>query len=310
MKKIPIIIDTDPGIDDAAAIINAINSDMLDIRLITTVFGNVDLEKTTKNTLKILEFMKREDILVAKGADKAIFFKNIIDASDVHGETGMDGYDFKEPKKKIEDKVAIEAMKDILLSSCEKITIVALGALTNIALLLTVYPFLKNKIKEIVMMGGSLSGGNTNTVAEFNFYNDPHAAKIVFDSGLDLTLFSLDVTRKSIITKEGLEILRNGNKTSIMCYNLFKNYRSEGMKKGLIMHDSTTIAYLADPSLFKFEYKYIDIATEGVAIGALVSDYYTIRNKDKKPNIKFATDVDSKRFEKFILSSINKNLEE
>lgn len=306
MKKIPLIIDTDPGIDDAAAIVNAFNSDNLDVKLITTVFGNVDIEKTTNNALKLVEFMKK-DTKVAKGASKGIFFENIIDASEVHGESGMDGYDFKEPTLKIYDKVAVEAIKEVIENSEEKVTIATLGALTNIALFLLVYPELKEKINEIVVMGGSLSGGNTNTVAEFNIYNDPHAAKIVFNSGIRVVVFGLDVTRKSVISPEGLEKLKNGTEISKMCYSLFKNYRSEGIVNGLIMHDSTTIAYLVKPALFKYEEKYIDVATEGVALGSFVSDYYTIRNKDKKANVVYAVDVDSKEFEKWIVENILKN---
>lgn len=308
MKKIPVIIDTDPGIDDAAAIVNAINSKELDIKLITTVFGNVDIEKTTNNALKLVEFLNREDIKVAKGASKAIFFKNIIDASEVHGKTGMDGYEFKNPLKKIEEKHAIEAMKEVIENTDEKITILTLGALTNVALLLTIYPSLSSKIKEIVSMGGSLTGGNTNTACEFNIYNDPHAAKIVFDFGVPIVLFGLDVTRKCMIKREGIEKLKNGTEVAKMCYSLFNNYRSEGIKKnGLMMHDSTTVAYLVKPELFKFKEMYIDVSTEGAAIGTLVSDYYTIRNLDKKENIKYAIDVDSEEFEKWIVESINKN---
>lgn len=149
MKKIPLIIDTDPGIDDAGALICAFNNDdILDIKLITTVFGNVSLDKTTNNALKIVEFMKK-DIAVAKGAHKALICDNIIDASEVHGESGMDGYDFKEPTRKILDKVAIEAIKDILEKSSEKVNFAMLGSLTNLALFLSVYPHLKDKIEKL-----------------------------------------------------------------------------------------------------------------------------------------------------------------
>lgn len=305
MKKIPLIIDTDPGIDDAAAIIAAFNSEELDIKLISTVFGNVDIEKTTNNALKLVEFLNK-DVNVAKGAYRSLYFSDIIDASEVHGESGMDGYVFENPKKKIMDKVAVEAIKEVLENSKEKVYIATMGALTNIALLLLIYPNLKDKIAKIIVMGGSLSSGNTNTISEFNIYNDPHSAKLVFDSGLDIVVFGLDVTRKCIITPEKLEILKNYNKTTNMCYSLFKNYRSEGIKKGLIMHDATTIAYLLKPDIFEYEEKYIDVATEGAAIGAFVSDYYTIRNKNKKANVKYAVNVDSKKFENWLIDTLCK----
>lgn len=305
MRKIPLIIDTDPGIDDAGALICAFNNDdILDIKLITTVFGNVSLDKTTNNALKIVEFMKK-DIAVAKGAHKALICDNIIDASEVHGESGMDGYDFKETTRKILDKVAIEAIKDILENSNEKVNFAMLGSLTNLALFLLVYPHLKEKIGKVVIMGGSLSGGNTNTVAEFNIYNDPHAAQIVFNSGLDIYLFALDITRKCLIDPKNLFKLENGNENAKMVYSLFKNYRSEGFEKGLMVHDASTIAYLLKPELFRLEEKYIEVITEGIGAGALVADYYTIRN-NKKANVKFANYVDSVKFEDWIIENLGK----
>ena len=306
MNRRPIIIDTDPGIDDAAAIIAALNNnDKLDIKLFTSVFGNVDLEKTTKNTLKILEFMN-SNVPVAKGAPRSIFFDPKMNASDVHGESGLGGYEVPEPTRKIMEKNAVEAMKEVLEKSIDKVTIVILGVSTNLALLLIQYPYLKEKIEEVVIMGGSLSLGNTNTAAEFNVYKDPHATKIVFDSGLKITVFGLDVTRKCRIRSKSLDKLKTFNKVSNMCYSIFKYYRGEGFEQGLIMHDSTTIAYLLNPEMFKFEKKYIDVATEGAAIGSFVADYYTVRNGDKNPNVNYAVDVNEEEFERWLVGNICK----
>lgn len=302
-KRIPLIIDTDPGIDDAAAIICAINSeDKLDIKLITTVFGNVSLEKTTNNVLKILEFMERS-IPVAKGAEKSMLFEGI-DATDVHGDSGMDGYTFEEPSSKPIEKKAIDAMRDVILSSNEPVTIATLGSLTNVALLLLVHPEVKINIKEIVMMGGSFTGGNTTSSAEFNVYNDPHATKIVFESGVKITVQSLDITRRCLVSPEALLSMKNGTKISSMCYALFENYRSEGVAKGLMMHDSTVIAYLINPEIFKYEEKYVDVIIEGPAIGTFVADYYTNINKDKMPNVKYVVDVNEKEFENWLINKL------
>lgn len=304
MKKI--IIDTDPGIDDAIALLLALkNRDKLDIKLITTVFGNVDLEKTTKNTLNILNYTKTYDIPVAKGMSNAIVENNPINASEVHGLDGMGNFKFEKHNLTCMNIHAVSAMKEVLENNSD-VTIVTLGALSNLALLIKMYPHLKSKISEIVMMGGSLSGGNTNTCSEFNIYLDPHAAKIVFDSGLKLTLFGLDVTRSALLNISTFEDVKDKNDNLRLCYELFKFYKSEGHKKGLMMHDSTTIAYLLDESLFEFSYKFIDVATEGVAKGTLVADYYTIRNKDKKPNIKYAINIDSKKFENFMNFELKK----
>ena len=304
MLKRKIVIDTDPGIDDTIALTAAINSG-LNIELVTTVFGNVNLEQTTINALRILEFLGK-DIPVAKGVPRALFFDPGIDGSHVHGVDGLGGYPMPYPKTKVVDQVAVEAIKDLIEKSEEKITLVALGALTNIALFIKIYPHLLDRIEEIVVMGGSLGAGNVNSAAEFNTFKDPHAAKIVFDSSVKVTVFGLDVTRKCRIRSKSLDKLKTFNKVSNMCYSIFKYYRGDGFEQGLIMHDSTTIAYLLNPEMFRFEKKYIDVATEGAAIGSFVADYYTVRNGDKNPNVNYAVDVNEEEFERWLVENICK----
>lgn len=204
MKKQPIIIDTDPGIDDALAIAIALFSGELDVKLITTVAGNVSLEHVTNNTLKLLSFWEK-DIPVAAGADRPLI-EPLVDASNVHGVTGMEGFDFPEPKKELLlEEHAVNAMRRVIMESPEPITLVPIAPLTNIALLFTMYPEVKKNIKEIVMMGGSAGRGNKGVMSEFNIATDPEAAKIVFDSGLPIVMAGLDVGWKALYTRRTVQ---------------------------------------------------------------------------------------------------------
>ena len=299
MLKRKIVIDTDPGIDDTIALTAAINSG-LNIELVTTVFGNVNLEQTTINALRILEFLGK-DIPVAKGVPRALFFDPGLDGSHVHGADGLGGYPMSYPKTKVVDQVAVEAIKDLIEKSKENITLVALGALTNIALFIKIYPHLLDKIEEIVVMGGSLGAGNVNSAAEFNTFKDPHAAKIVFDSSVKVTVFGLDVTRFCLVSSQKLEENKNKSKISSMAREILKGDREETNE--LMMQDSAPIAYLVHPEIFDIEDKYIDVSTDERAPGTLVSGFWT-KEKDKKPNVRFAVNVDSKKFEEWLLANL------
>ncbi|EHJ08474.1 ribonucleoside hydrolase RihC [Staphylococcus simiae] len=247
--SIPIIIDTDPGIDDAAAISLALNLNDFEVKMISTVNGNVNIDKTTANALKLVEFFNT-NTPVYRGASKPLI-NNVVDASEVHGESGLAGYDFPNvDKKAIPDQHAITAIKSTLENSKEPITIVAIGPLTNIALLLTTYPEVKPFIKEVVLMGGSSGRGNITPLAEFNIYCDPEAAHIVFNSGLKLTMIGLDLAREATFDHSFLENFKHLNKTSNMLYHLFKHYRSEDFETQLNIYDVFTILYLLKPSDF------------------------------------------------------------
>src|SRR5699024_6964583 len=296
MKRIPIIIDTDPGIDDAAALGLAFYSDELDVKLITTVTGNVDIDNTTSNALKILTFFD-EDIPVARGMETPLLKPALGNVA--HGETGMDGYKFPEPTCTITENHAVEAMRSLLENSEEKVTIVPLGPLTNIAVLLLMYPQLKNKIERIVLMGGSLSGGNMNGPAEFNIWADPHAAKIVFASGLDIAMIGLDVTLKALIGEE--ELSKCQNKSAEMFDSIFHHYRDGDMEHGVVMHDSCTIAYLTNPNMFSMESKHVKVITEGPASGMTME-----MPAEEEMNLKVAVGIDSEAFQKWFLDTLNK----
>lgn len=290
MNKHKIILDTDPGIDDAVAIAIALNSPVIDTKLITSVSGNVDIEKTTTNALKLVKFFDK-DLKVAKGCDHPLIRQPIF-AGEVHGESGMDGYDFDPVDKSLlSDHSAVHAMIH-LLEDEDDITIVALGPLTNIASLLIARPQIKEKIKSIVLMGGAIGRGNRGIYSEFNFTVDPEAARIIFESGIDISVLPLEVGKKAavpgIISKE----IKTYNETGNMFYSLFRNYRSGDFENGLNMYDLLTVAFLEDESLFEIKNARIDIETQGeFTSGASLVDFMS-----ENSNSKIATDIDINSF--------------
>lgn len=300
LKRRPIIIDTDPGIDDAAAIAAAVFCESLDVKLISTVSGNVSIEHTTKNAQKLVEFFEK-DIPVAKGSCRPLIRK-IEDASHVHGETGMAGYEFPEPVRKLHNKNSIEAMKDVILNSEEKITLVPIGPLTNIALLLRAYPEVKENIEEIVLMGGSSGRGNLSPAAEFNIGADPEAAKIVFSEDVKKVVCSLDITLLATLDLETINKLRNMNKIGEMFYSLFNHYRSGSISNGgLNMHDLTTIAYLDSQDLFKTVETFVDIETGSrYTEGFMVVDFNGVYKKES--NAIFCTEINVEGFREWMLN--------
>ncbi|MGG4553725.1 ribonucleoside hydrolase RihC [Paenibacillus humicus] len=304
MNKRPIIIDTDPGIDDAVALAIALYSEKLDVRLITTVAGNVGLDKVTLNALKLLKFFKK-DIPVAMGADRPLI-KAPIDASNVHGSTGMDGYDFEEPSKELLlQENAVNAMHRVIMESEQPITLVPIGPLTNIALLLRIYPEVKEKIAEVVIMGGSTARGNAGVMAEFNIFADPEAAKIVFHSNLPVVMVGLDVGLKALVYPEDSERLKDMNETGQMIYQLFQKYRGGSMKTGLKMYDSCAIAYLLQPEMFTVADTFVDIELSGsLTSGCTVVDLKGYLGQEN--NAKVCVDIDPQMFKTWFLDGLSK----
>jgi len=262
MKKRHIIIDTDPGIDDAVAIAIALFSEELDVKLITTVAGNVSLYKVTYNTLRLLKFFQKE-VPVAKVAAEPLILP-LMDASNVHGKSGMEGFDFEEPDDHLLlEENAVNAMRRVIMESDEPITLVPIAPLTNIALLLKVYPEVKANIREIVMMGGSASRGNKGVMSEFNVATDPEAAKIVFNSGLPLVMAGLDVGWNALVLPEDSAKLPQLGEVGRMAYCLFQKYRGGSMKTGLKMYDSCAMAYLLKPEMYEIAETYVDVELAG-----------------------------------------------
>lgn len=261
MDPIPVLLDTDPGIDDAVALAAALFAPQLDLQLVTTVAGNVSLEKTTRNALQLLHFWQA-DIPLAQGAATPLL-RPLRDAASVHGESGMDGYDFVEHDRQPLATPAFQAIRDRVIQSPQPVTLVAIGPLTNIALLLTHYPECQFNIRQLVIMGGSAGRGNFTPNAEFNIAIDPEAAARVFRSGLDIVMCGLDVTNQAILTPAYLAALPSLNRTGEMLHALFSHYRSGSMATGLRMHDLCAIAYLVRPALFTLKPCFVAVETQG-----------------------------------------------
>ena len=230
-KKIPVIIDCDPGHDDAMAILWALSSPRIELRAVTTVAGNQTIEKVTTNAIKVLTKAHRTDIPVAMGAKAPLIRKLVVGGEVVHGDSGLEGPVLPECGFDPSKLTALEMLVKTIEESEEKITLIPIGPLTNIATLFIVRPDLKEKIERISLMGGGAYMGNWTPAAEYNIWADPEAAKVVFNSGLPIIMSGLDVTHKAYITREENEILRaQGNEISIFAAELidyFSRYHYE-----------------------------------------------------------------------------------
>lgn len=296
-----LIIDCDPGQDDAIAISVCKNIDRLKINGIVTVAGNNDIDNITNNARLLMQTLK-SDIKIFKGSKGSLL--NKVYSQDVHGTTGMDGMSqIPEINYQVEKGNFIDFYKETLKS--KKITLVAIGPLTNIALLIKTYPDYIKNIEEIVIMGGGLQKGNVTDYAEFNFYADPEAAKIVFDSGIKITLFSLDVTEDAYLLEREYEQLKKGNYLAKAMFELINYYHSNGKKFGYTkcsLHDVCTILYLADLNIFEMEDRYIDISLQGLTRGMTLSN----KSKEEKTiyNARVGKTIDRVKFKDAIINNI------
>ncbi len=262
-----VIIDTDPGVDDALALLLAMRSPELKIEGITPVAGNVPLELTLPNALRMVEVAGRTDIPVAVGA-KGPLMRRLVTAAYAHGENGLGGAVFPVPTIKPIAEPAAEFIRQIVRTYPGEVTLLPIGPLTNIATALNLDAELAGMVRGIVMMGGSLSGGNITPAAEFNVYVDPEAARIVFQSGIPITMVGLDATRKTSLTEEHVRRLEaSQNPVSQAAAKIGRNSithnREQGFLVGPNMHDSLAVAGFLDPSLLTLKEYYVDVETTG-----------------------------------------------
>ena len=283
--RLPIFLDTDPGIDDAVAIAAAIFAPELDLQLMTTVAGNVSVEKTTRNALQLLHFWNAE-IPLAQGAAVPLV-RAPRDAASVHGESGMAGYDFVEHNRKPLGIPAFLAIRDALMRAPEPVTLVAIGPLTNIALLLSQCPECKPYIRRLVIMGGSAGRGNCTPNAEFNIAADPEAAACVFRSGIEIVMCGLDVTMQAELRPADWdEMAAYGNRCGKLVRELFACAWSAVQTVGLTgvaQHDSCPIMYLAHPELFEGQMAGVFVETQAeITLGKTVTDLQSDKKFGKK----------------------------
>lgn len=309
-KRLPVIIDCDPGHDDAIMLMLAFGSKRFDIKAVTISAGNQTQDNTLRNALRILT-LTGEQPPVFRGSEKPLF-RELIIADYVHGKTGLDGTDLPEPAFEPGEGSAVHAIGEIIKFSDEKITIVATGPLTNIAGFLLLFPSLKSKVEKIVLMGGSMSRGNYTPLAEFNIYVDPEAASIVFNSGIPIVMCGLEVTHKALFFKEDIELFRGiGNKTGkavaelVDFFSLFYREHRPELDGGAALHDPCTIAWLIDPGMFKSKPCHVDVEVSGeLTTGATVVDFYNLLKL--KPNTEVVYDLDRNAFVKLLFDTIKK----
>ncbi|MEX6013035.1 ribosylpyrimidine nucleosidase [Mammaliicoccus sciuri] len=293
MEKQKIILDCDPGHDDAITMLMAYIHTNIDLLGITIVSGNQTLEKTVKNGLSVAQHLNM-DVKIYSGASEPLVRERVV-ADNVHGETGMDGPVFDALNREPEDKRAVQFIIDTLLHSEGDITLVPTGPLTNIALAMKLEPSITSKIKEIVLMGGAYGNGNFTPSAEFNIFADPEAAHIVFKSGVPIVMMGLDVTNKTLCTPEIIKRMESTNNkagqlfSDLMNFTLKTQFQEFGLEAGPL-HDATTIGYLVNKDLFEVQDMYVEIdINRGPSYGRTVCDESDVLKKEH--NVKVAKNV-------------------
>lgn len=291
----PLIIDTDPGIDDATAITLLVDEPAFDIKLIASVSGNVGIGHTTNNALKLLTFLGRR-IPVARGAAAPLMRDNRF-ATEAHGKSGMGSFEFPEPDNSLlTANNAVLEERQVLMESTEPVTILTLGPLTNIALLLATFPEVKSHIERIVSMGGSTERGNIGVYGEFNISVDPEAAKMVFRSGLPITMVGLDIGRKAHLVANDLDALEASGEVGKMVSSLFRSYDGGHIEEGIKMYDPSAAMVLIEPELFTMRSAFVDVEISSpITLGATAVDYDGILSEEKNLDVCVDVDVDGFR---------------
>ena len=311
-EKIDLIIDTDPGADDVVALLFALASPQeLNIRALTTVAGNVRLDKTSRNARLAREWAGREEVPVYAGAPKPLM-RTPIYAEDIHGKEGLSGVTVHEPKEDLAKGNAVNYLIDTLKTAKpHSITIAMLGPQTNLALALIQEPEIVQGIKEVVIMGGAhFNGGNITPVAEFNLFADPHAAEVVLKSGVKLTYLPLDVTHKILTSEARLkQIAAINNNASKLVGDILNEYVKGDMEHygmpGGPVHDASVIAWLLKPELFSG--RQINVAVdsrEGIGFGQTVADWYDTLGRDK--NVFWVESGDAQGFFDLLTSRLSR----
>jgi inosine-uridine nucleoside N-ribohydrolase len=290
-----IILDCDPGHDDAIALLLALASPEVRLLGVSTVSGNQSLEKTTANAIRVLDHVGRSDVPVAAGAARPLVRERHV-AANVHGETGLDGPDLPPPSRPPEAAHAIDWIASAISSSDAPVTLVPTGPLTNIALFLARYPGVTARVERIVLMGGAIGEGNTTPAAEFNIWADPEAAHRVFTSGLDVTMVGLDVTHKALMTQAHVD--RFDGTAGKLVADLYAFYSQFHARRygwgGSPVHDAVAMAHVIDPTLLTTVHRGVVVDT-----GPELSrgrTHVDLQGWHWEPNAHVAVEIDAERF--------------
>ncbi|WP_172295757.1 nucleoside hydrolase [Pseudoruegeria sp. HB172150] len=297
-----IIIDTDPGQDDAIAILLALASpDELDVLGVTTVAGNIPLALTSRNARVVCELAGKPEVTIFAGCDKPMT-RDLLTAEYIHGKTGLDGADLPEPAMPLQDKHGVDFIIDTLRAEpAGMVTLCTLGPMTNVGTAFHRAPDIVEKVAEVVIMGGAyFEVGNVTPAAEFNIYVDPEAADIVLKSGCSIVMQSLDITHKALILPSRLADFRSiGTPVGDAVAGWLDFFERYDMEKygaeGGPLHDPTVIAYLLKPELFTGRHINVEIETQSqLTLGMTVADWWRVT--DRKPNVTFMGTIDADGF--------------
>lgn len=296
-----ILIDTDPGVDDAMAILFAFNSPQVVVEGLTTVFGNGGTETTTANALRLVEMAGRPDVPVARGAEAPLLRPFTGEGWRVHGRNGLGEVELPPPQGEPDDRRAAQFIVDAVMASPGEITLVPLGPLTNVALAVSLEPRIAQQVREVVLMGGAANArGNASSVAEANIRNDPEAAHIVFEAPWKVTMVGLDVTRQVVMTPDYIaDLAASGAPHTDFIAQITRHYtdfyRTYVGLDGFHVHDSSAVAYVVDPTLFETETVPLTVETQSPQhFGLTAVDWR--RRAGREPNVNVCVGVDSERF--------------
>ncbi|MFI9385692.1 nucleoside hydrolase [Kutzneria sp. NPDC052558] len=307
----PLIIDTDPGIDDAFAIALTAASPEVELLAVTTTFGNVGLEHTTRNALRLLELCGRPDVPVAAGADRPLVHATPHRAVEVHGGDGLSGAADTLPKasKEVDGRHAVTLMADLLREASEPVTIAPIGPMTNVALLLALHPELKPKIGRIVAMGGGAKGGNITAAAEFNIWSDPEAAhRVLAEEDVPTVLVPLDLTHRCFVDAKGMDRLATGGPVARALNALTPSYRATYRRvlgtDGMVLHDAIALAEVIRPGILRTTACPVEVDTShGPGRGATIVDQ-RLGLPSQRRLVDVALDADVDELGEFVLSRV------
>ena len=310
-SSMPIIIDTDPGQDDAVAILLALASPEIDVLGITAVAGNVPLRLTEKNARKICELAGKQEMKVFSGAIRPMV-RPLVTAEEVHGKTGLNGPQLAEPTMPLQEQHAVDfSVETLMREESGTVTLCALGPLTNVAQALNREPKIAPRIKQIVLMGGGFfEGGNVTPTAEFNIYVDPHAADVVLKSGIPIIMMPLDCTHKALTTARRTAAFRAlGTTVGIAVADMLEFFERFDEQKygtdGGPLHDPCVIAWLLKPELFAGRFCNVTVETSSeLTMGMTVADWWGVTKRPK--NVTFMRDIDHDGFFDLLIERIGR----
>ncbi len=299
MTKTPLIISTDPGIDDIAAMTISLFAQELDVKMIIPTWGNVALEYTLQNTLNLEKFLHTK-VPVVSGANQPLVAPKISAAS-VHGKTGVAGFDFEEATDElVVPGLAATLMYNAIMDSPVKVTLLGIGPLTDYALLLKQYPNVVENIEQLVIMGGNIGRGNHSPLAEYNIAGDPEAAQVVFQSGLKIKMAPLEIGNKAHVTQEQMTQIKNCGEVGNMLYSLFSNIHEPDGDPRIKIFDPTAVGLILCPEAFSVRKANVEVELAGrYTYGASVINFMS-----NNPNAEVAVDVDVKMFADWFINKI------